>query len=162
MLVGRVRGVGTGLWYVRVPGEAAVSPVGQACWRAVREQRRGALGYDTPALNRWTDVRKGTVQGRKYLDDRALRSDELADAVTHAHVERKCSERTKRVCEEGPEASAVSRFNSDTPSIAESASMTGSAPSALAFPPRPRTSPCFPPTASPFPFHPRPTLPAIC
>ncbi|MEP6817649.1 MAG: ABC transporter permease [Marmoricola sp.] len=47
---------------------------GKNCSPALREQTRKALGYNKPALTQWTDFLKGTVQGRKYPDDRALRA----------------------------------------------------------------------------------------
>jgi peptide/nickel transport system permease protein len=46
---------------------------GKNCSPALREQTRKSLGYDKPALQQWTDFLKGTVQGRTYPLDEALR-----------------------------------------------------------------------------------------
>jgi peptide/nickel transport system permease protein len=46
---------------------------GRNCSSALREQTRKALGYDKPAVVQWTDFLKGTVTGRQYPDDPALR-----------------------------------------------------------------------------------------
>ena len=46
---------------------------GKNCSPALREQTRKALGYDKSAVVQWTDFLKGTVTGRQYPDDPALR-----------------------------------------------------------------------------------------
>lgn len=47
---------------------------GKNCSAALREQTRKSLGYDKPALTQWANFMKGTVQGRTYPLDPALRA----------------------------------------------------------------------------------------
>ena len=46
---------------------------GKNCSPAMQAQTKKALGYDKPAIVQWTDFLKGTVTGRQYPDDEALR-----------------------------------------------------------------------------------------
>ncbi|MDQ6641317.1 MAG: ABC transporter permease [Actinomycetota bacterium] len=64
----------TYLLFFASPVDPARFACGKNCSPALREQTRKALGYNKPALVQWTDFLKGTVQGRKYPDDPALRA----------------------------------------------------------------------------------------
>lgn len=56
------------------PVDPARAACGKNCSKVLLEQTRKSLGYDKPALVQWGDFVKGTVEGRKYPDDPALRA----------------------------------------------------------------------------------------
>lgn len=62
--------------------DPAKQSCGKNCTPQLIEQNRKALGYDKPVIEQWADFVKGTVAGREYPDDPALKA-KAPETIAH-------------------------------------------------------------------------------